>query len=82
MALLILSDIHGNGPALEGILQYEPSVEAIAFCGDAVDFRFARTDMVTGAGFSKMGSMGDSAKLGAVGQDTKAKHNGAMRDAN
>jgi len=38
MTLLILSDIHGNWPALEAVLQAEPSPDAIAFCGDVVDY--------------------------------------------
>lgn len=36
--LLILSDIHGNWPALNAILQNEPNVTQIAFCGDVVDY--------------------------------------------
>jgi len=36
MSLLILSDIHGNWPALEAVLQTEPTPDAIVFCGDAV----------------------------------------------
>jgi protein phosphatase len=38
MSLLILSDIHGNWPALEAVLQTEPTPGAIVFCGDAVDY--------------------------------------------
>ena len=38
MKLLILSDIHGNWPALEAILAAEPEHEAVAFCGDVVDY--------------------------------------------
>jgi putative phosphoesterase len=36
--LLILSDIHGNWPALEAVLRAEPDRDAVAFCGDAVDY--------------------------------------------
>ena len=36
--LLILSDIHGNWPALEAVLRAEGSWDAVAFCGDAVDY--------------------------------------------
>jgi predicted phosphodiesterase len=36
--LLVLSDIHGNWPALEAILRAEPEPQAIAFCGDVVDY--------------------------------------------
>lgn len=38
MRLLILSDIHGNWPALEAVLTAEPTRDAVAFCGDAVDY--------------------------------------------
>ncbi len=38
MKLLILSDIHGNWPALEAVLRAEPDFDAVAFCGDAVDY--------------------------------------------
>ena len=38
MKLLILSDIHGNGPALEAVLRAEPEPDAIVFCGDVVDY--------------------------------------------
>jgi putative phosphoesterase len=38
MKLLILSDIHGNWPALEAVTQAEPNVDAVAFCGDVVDY--------------------------------------------
>jgi putative phosphoesterase len=38
MKLLILSDIHGNWPALEAILRAEPDFDAVAFCGDVVDY--------------------------------------------
>lgn len=38
MSLLILSDIHGNWPALEAVLQAESSPDAIVFCGDAVAY--------------------------------------------
>jgi predicted phosphodiesterase len=34
MKLLILSDIHGNWPALEAVIQAEGSWDAVAFCGD------------------------------------------------
>jgi predicted phosphodiesterase len=37
MKLLILSDIHGNWPALDAVLQSEPAPDAIVFCGDVVD---------------------------------------------
>ena len=35
--LLILSDIHGNWPALEAVLAAEPDQDAVVFCGDVVD---------------------------------------------
>jgi putative phosphoesterase len=38
MKLLILSDIHGNWPALEAVLKAEPDRNAVAFCGDVVDY--------------------------------------------
>ncbi len=38
MKLLILSDIHGNWPALEAVLRAEPDFDAAAFCGDVVDY--------------------------------------------
>jgi putative phosphoesterase len=38
MKLLVLSDIHGNWPALEAVLQAEPDFDAVAFCGDVVDY--------------------------------------------
>jgi putative phosphoesterase len=38
MKLLILSDIHGNWPALEAVLQAEADFDAVAFCGDVVDY--------------------------------------------
>jgi len=38
MKLLIVSDIHGNWPALEAVLQAEPNCDAVAFCGDVVDY--------------------------------------------
>jgi len=38
MKLLILSDIHGNWPALEAVLAAEPERDAVVFCGDAVDY--------------------------------------------
>jgi putative phosphoesterase len=38
MKLLILSDIHGNWPALEAVLQAEPDFVAVAFCGDVMDY--------------------------------------------
>lgn len=38
MKLLILSDIHGNWPALEAVLRAEPDYDGVAFCGDAVDY--------------------------------------------
>jgi putative phosphoesterase len=36
--LLILSDIHANLPALEAVLHAEGSWDAVAFCGDVVDY--------------------------------------------
>lgn len=36
--LLILSDIHGNWPALEAVLEAEPDFDAVAFCGDVMDY--------------------------------------------
>jgi putative phosphoesterase len=38
MTLLILSDIHGNWPALQAVLAAEPEHCAVAFCGDVVDY--------------------------------------------
>ena len=38
MKLLILSDIHANWPALEAVLRAEVSWDAVAFCGDVVDY--------------------------------------------
>jgi putative phosphoesterase len=38
MKLLILSDIHGNWPALEAVLRAEPDFDGVAFCGDVVDY--------------------------------------------
>ena len=38
MKLLILSDIHGNWPALEAVVRAEPDHDAVAFCGDVVDY--------------------------------------------
>jgi putative phosphoesterase len=38
MKLLILSDIHGNWPALEAVIEAEPAFDAVAFCGDVVDY--------------------------------------------
>ena len=38
MKLLILSDIHGNWPALEAVLAAEPQHDAVVFCGDVVDY--------------------------------------------
>jgi putative phosphoesterase len=36
--LLILSDIHANWPALSAVLNAERSWDAVAFCGDVVDY--------------------------------------------
>jgi putative phosphoesterase len=36
--LLIVSDIHGNLAALEVVLAAEPQRDAVAFCGDVVDY--------------------------------------------
>ena len=38
MTLLILSDIHGNWPALQAVLRAEPQRDAVVFCGDVVDY--------------------------------------------
>jgi protein phosphatase len=38
MKLLILSDIHGNWPAMEAVLAAEPQRDAVVFCGDVVDY--------------------------------------------
>jgi putative phosphoesterase len=38
MKLLILSDIHANWPALEAVLHAAGSWDAVAFCGDVVDY--------------------------------------------
>ena len=36
--LLILSDIHGNWPALQAVLDAEPHYDMAVFCGDVVDY--------------------------------------------
>lgn len=36
--LLIISDLHANWPALEAVLAAEPHYDAIACCGDIVDY--------------------------------------------
>lgn len=38
MKLLMLSDIHGNWPALEAVLDCEPDFDFVAFAGDVVDY--------------------------------------------
>jgi len=38
MRLLILSDIHGNWPALQAVLANESRCDAVVFCGDVVDY--------------------------------------------
>jgi putative phosphoesterase len=38
MKLVILSDIHGNWPALEAVIEAEGSWDTVAFCGDVVDY--------------------------------------------
>ncbi len=38
MKLLIVSDIHGNWEALKAVLGAERSWDAVAFCGDVVDY--------------------------------------------
>lgn len=38
MRLLILSDIHGNWPALQAVLEAEPDPDGVLFCGDVVDY--------------------------------------------
>jgi len=38
MKLLIVSDIHGNWPALQAVLASEPNPDAVVFCGDVVDY--------------------------------------------
>jgi hypothetical protein len=38
MKLLVLSDIHGNWPALQAVLGAEPGWDEVAFCGDVVDY--------------------------------------------
>jgi putative phosphoesterase len=38
MKLLILSDIHGNWEALTAVFRAEHSWDAVAFCGDVVDY--------------------------------------------
>jgi len=38
MKLLILSDIHANWPALQAVVSAEPDYDAVAFCGDVVDY--------------------------------------------
>jgi putative phosphoesterase len=56
MKALILSDIHGNLPALEAILQKERSFDTCLFLGDVVDYgpfpkeciRFLREEMDVG----------------------------------
>jgi putative phosphoesterase len=36
--LLILSDIHGNWPALQAVIAAEPQYDLAVFCGDVVDY--------------------------------------------
>jgi putative phosphoesterase len=38
MKLLVLSDIHANWPALEAVVRAESAWDALAFCGDVVDY--------------------------------------------
>lgn len=38
MIIAVLSDIHGNAPALEAVLADLPSVDAVVSCGDAVGY--------------------------------------------
>lgn len=38
MTLLIISDVHGNWPALQAVLAAEPKPDAVVFCGDVVDY--------------------------------------------
>jgi putative phosphoesterase len=38
MKLLIVSDVHGNWPALEAVLAAEPVRDLVVFCGDVVDY--------------------------------------------
>ena len=36
--MLILSDIHGNLPALEAVIESETPYDTVVFCGDVVDY--------------------------------------------
>ena len=38
MKLLVLSDIHGNWQALQAVLAAESDFDAVAFCGDVIDY--------------------------------------------
>jgi predicted phosphodiesterase len=38
MKVLVLSDIHGNWPALQAVLQAEPDAEQIICLGDLVNY--------------------------------------------
>jgi putative phosphoesterase len=38
MKLLVLSDIHGNWQALQAVLAAETDFDAVAFCGDVIDY--------------------------------------------
>jgi predicted phosphodiesterase len=38
MKLLILSDIHGNWSAPQAVLRAEANWDAVAFCGDVVNY--------------------------------------------
>jgi len=38
MKLVIVSDLHGNLAALEAVVAAEPHHDAVAFCGDVVDY--------------------------------------------
>ena len=49
MKLLILSDVHGNWPALRAVLDAEPERDAILFLGDLVDYGAHPVDCVTWA---------------------------------
>ena len=49
MKILVLSDVHGNWPALQAVLRAEPDAERILFLGDLVNFGPQPAECVTWA---------------------------------